>query len=287
MSDLNITLAQTFELGKKLLNESEIPDANLDAWYLMEHVFHVNKAQYYINADKKINETLYHKYLDLIKMRISKCPLQYIIGTQEFMGLDFIVNEHVLIPRQDTEILVEEVMKYATDKSVLDMCTGTSCIITSLAKLCNLKKALGVDVSEKALEIAHKNVAFHKVDVQLIHSDLFENITGKYDIIVSNPPYIPTKVIEGLMPEVKDHEPILALDGMEDGLYFYNKIIKQAETYLEEKGSIFFEIGHDQGSQVRDILEDCGFVDIEVIKDYAGLDRVVCAHGRHERLKIV
>lgn len=279
MSDLNITLAQTFELGKKLLNENEIPDANLDAWYLMEHVFHVNKAQYYINAEKKIKEPLYQKYIELIKMRATKYPLQYIIGTQEFMGLNFIVNEDVLIPRQDTEILVEEVMKYATGKSVLDMCTGSSCIITSLAILCKLKKAVGVDVSKKALEIAKKNVQNHNVDVELIHSDLFEQVTGKYDIIVSNPPYIPSKVIDGLMPEVKDHEPILALDGMEDGLYFYTKIIDQAKIYLEKKGLIFFEIGHDQGIQVKDLLEESGFVDIKVIQDYAGLDRVVCAHS--------
>lgn len=277
MSELGMTLAETFVIGKQLLNENCIENANLDAWYLFEYVFHINKTQYYMDSKKKINEVDYNKYIELIKIRGNNRPLQYITGIQEFMGFEFIVNEDVLIPRQDTEILVEEVLKVATKKAVLDMCTGSSCVITSLAKLCKLKKAVGVDISENALKVAQKNIENNHVNVELIQSNLFDKVTGRYDIIVSNPPYIPTKVIDELMPEVKEHEPILALDGMEDGLYFYKEIIGQAKKYLERQGSIFFEIGYDQGNQVKQMLDNANFSNIRVIKDLAGLDRVVCA----------
>ena len=171
-----------------------------------------------------------------------------------------------------------EALKVCEGKSVLDMCTGSGCIIISLAKLGSLKKAVGVDVSEKALKIALKNAEQHKVKVEFIESDLFNNIEGHYDIVVSNPPYIPTKDIEKLMVEVKDHEPIIALDGDEDGLLFYKRIGAKINDHLAPEGYIFLEIGFDQGLAVTKILEDVGIKDIKVIKDLSGLDRVV--YGR-------
>lgn len=269
------TLAEVLQSGKCILSGNNIEEAEIDAWYLMEYVFHISRVDYLLESNKEINEIDYEKYIACIEQRAKHIPLQHIIGVTEFMGLEFFVNENVLIPRQDTECLVEEVMKVASHKSVLDMCTGSGCIITSLSKLCNLKEAVGVDISEKALEVAKKNIEKHSVNVELIESNLFDKIERRFDIIVSNPPYIKSHIIENLMPEVREHEPILALDGMEDGLYFYKKIIKDAKDYLTEHGMIFFEIGHDQGREVKDLLEASNFSSIKIIKDLAGLDRVV------------
>lgn len=277
MNNGGITLAKTYQIGKQMLNDKKIPDADFDAFYLMEHIFHINKVEYYMNTERLVKESDFNRYISFIEERASNKPLQYIIGKQEFMGLTFYVNEHVLIPRQDTETLVEQVMKVAENKSVLDMCTGTGCIITSLEKLCNLRKAVGVDISTNALEVARKNVESNQANVELLESDLFENVTGKYDIIVSNPPYIKTKEIKELMPEVKNYEPVLALDGMEDGLYFYRKIIKNTSNYLEKNGKLFFEIGYDQGNEVALLLEEAFFSNVQIIKDLAGLDRVIYA----------
>ena len=193
------------------------------------------------------------------------------------MGLEFQVNENVLIPRQDTEILVEEVLKVCHGKTVLDLCTGTGCIIISLTKLGKVKEATASDISYKALEVARLNATNHKVSIE---SDLFEKIDGKYDIIVSNPPYITSKDMENLMPEVKDYEPRLALDGSEDGLLYYRRIVREARRHLKDNGMIFFEIGYNQGEEVQELLRKEGFVDISLYKDLAGLDRLVS--GRKE-----
>ncbi|BCN29693.1 peptide chain release factor N(5)-glutamine methyltransferase [Anaeromicropila herbilytica] len=272
------SLEDVYKDGENLLCKSEITDAKLDAWYLMEYVFHINRIEYYMNPKKDIDDSLYEKYMRYIKERAKHIPLQHIIGVAEFMGMEYIVSPDVLIPRQDTECLILEVLKYANNKSVLDMCTGSSCIITSLAKLCHLKCAVGVDISLRALEIAKKNIKKHNVNVELIQSNLFDRIEGRFDIIVSNPPYIKSEVINELMPEVKDHEPITALDGFEDGLYFYREIIKVAKNYLTEGGMIFFEIGHDQGDEVKRLLEESDYHSVQILKDLAGLDRVVFAN---------
>ena len=216
------------------------------------------------------------------------------------MGLAFIVNKNVLVPRQDTEVLVEEVMRYLHDgMRLLDMCTGSGCILLSLLHYSNDCTGVGVDISEEALRVAEENaekilgvcrehitendgigdgLAVGK-QIELIQSNLFEKLDSceKFDIIVSNPPYIKTDVNDSLMPEVKEHEPHLALDGQEDGLFFYREIIAQAGEYLDGEGMLFFEIGYDQGEEVSALMENAGYTDVEVIKDFAGLDRVV--HG--------
>lgn len=259
------------------LKQQNIEDAEIDAWYLLEHVFRIKRIDYFLCQDSLAPEKDSLHYENLILQRASHIPLQHIIGNQEFMGLDFEVSKDVLIPRQDTEILVEEVLKVCEHKEILDMCTGSGCIIISLAKLSSLKKAVGVDISEQALLIAAKNSRKHIVNIEFIKSNLFEKLEGIYDIIVSNPPYIPTGEIEGLMPEVKNHEPMLALDGDLDGLVFYRNISFQAMRFLRSKGYLFFEIGHDQGKAVENILYTQGYENIKVIKDLSGHDRVVSA----------
>lgn len=272
-----ITLCKLFMDGKKELEQAGIQEFDLDAWYLLEHCFQINKTQYILNRGKVVSEQKVDQYKKLISLRSNRIPLQQITRQQEFMGFVFEVNEHVLIPRQDTEILVEEVLKVSEHKSVLDLCTGSGCIIISLCKLSNLLSATGVDVSDQALEVAKRNGVRNDTDINWIKSDLLKQLpkTEKYDIIVSNPPYIETKLISELMPEVRLHEPILALDGKEDGLFFYREIIKDARYYLKDGGSIFFEIGYNQGKAVSDLLIDAGYNNIHIKKDLSKLDRVV------------
>ena len=213
-----------------------------------------------------------------MKLRASHVPLQHITGVQEFMGLGFCVNEHVLVPRQDTEVLVESVLEVLKPgMEVLDMCTGSGCILISLLKLCGLAdvKGVGVDISEEALKVAIRNAEKLGIDAMFLHSDLFKKVDGVYDIIVSNPPYIRTTVIEELKEEVKFHDPFIALDGKEDGLYFYRRIVEESPKFLKKCGKLYFEIGHDQGEAVSKVMRDAGFTDVTVKKDLAGLDRVV------------
>ena len=236
----------------------------------------MSRAQYFLHMDEEIDGEQERIYQSLVSKRAQRIPLQHLTGRQMFMGLDFIVNEHVLIPRQDTEVLVEEVLKdLKPDAQVLDMCTGSGCILISLLKLCDHVKGVGVDVSEEALGVAWKNAEQNKVEPLFLQSDLFENVTGRYDVIVSNPPYIRTAVIDKLQEEVKLHDPWIALDGKEDGLYFYRKIIEESSNYLKLHGRLYFEIGHDQGNEVKRLMEENGFDQVTVKKDLAGLDRVV------------
>lgn len=269
------TLEIALQEGRTLLKENQIADSDIDAWYLLSFLFEMNRAKYLMNSSMFITDDQYHQYMELIKKRGNHIPLQHITGEQEFMGLNFKVSPKVLIPRQDTEILVEEILKVSGGKTVLDMCTGSGCIIISLAKLGDIKSGFGVDISEAALQIAMENNSRLGVNVQFLHSNLFEKVQGKFDILVSNPPYIPTSDIETLMEEVKTHEPLIALDGREDGLYFYRRILQDGINYLNTNGFIFFEIGCDQGLDVSKLLEESGFRDIRIIKDLAGLDRVV------------
>lgn len=263
--------------AREFLKNNGIVDANVDAWYLLAHVFGINRADFLMYGQEECPKDKVLLFWDLIEKRANNIPLQYLIGTQEFMGLEFEVDENVLIPRQDTEILVEEVLQICDNKSVLDLCTGSGCIIISLAKLSNLKRAVGIDISIKALEIAKKNAKKLHVDVNFYKSDLFEKVEGNYDIIVSNPPYIKSKDLLSLMPEVRDHEPKLALDAGPDGLIFYQRIIDELPKFLNPGGHVFFEIGYDQGEDVKRLLDKAGFTDINIKKDLSGLDRVVKA----------
>lgn len=228
------------------------------------------------------------EYFGMISERAKRIPLQHILGYTDFMGMRFLVNSDVLIPRQDTEILAEEALRCIHDgMSILDLCTGSGCILISLLKYTNDCTGLGADISTKALEVAKKNrdvILNDKENVicEFVESDMFSAIPidRKFDIIVSNPPYICTKVIDSLEPEVKDHDPMIALDGGTDGLDFYRIIVDEAFARLIPGGKLLLEIGYDQGEEVSKLLEDKGYTDIKVIKDYAGLDRVVCAGRR-------
>ena len=215
----------------------------------------------------------------MVEKRKSGIPSQYIVGKCEFMGYDFFVDENVLIPRADTEVLVEKVLEFSAKnkfKNILDMCTGSGCIAISLV-LNGIEKAAGADISQGALNIAEKNAEYNDVKnkTEFIHSDLFENIEGVFDAIVSNPPYIPKEDIKSLMREVKDHEHLSALDGGDDGLDFYREITKQSRKYLKDGGMLFYEIGYNQSEDLHKIMEENGFEKVTTVKDYAGLDRVV------------
>ena len=348
--------ADVLNYGKKILKNAGIVEADLDAWYLFEQSFGISRAQYFLCARENIVGSTAQKiavqeqhgdllesgnalecaelwlkeklsaYENALKKRAARIPLQQIIGQQEFMGLSFFVNEHVLIPRQDTETLVELVLQEQKDKdiSILDMCTGSGCIAVSLKKLGGYAHVEGADISEEALKVAKRNSeeilenndvnndavssrteqiqncmnltnnqnkqnnsAKHKISeasklsqagVTFRHSDMFSNFpeTEQFDVIVSNPPYIPSSVIEELEPEVRDHEPRGALDGTADGLYFYRILAEECAKHLTPGGHVYFEIGYDQGMAVKELLDNHGFKDTRVIQDLAGKDRVVC-----------
>lgn len=268
-----------FNKGKSELEASGIADADTDAELLLMNVCHTERGGRFSHPECELSEDEERLYLDMISKRAARVPLQHLTGIQCFMGMEFEVNENVLVPRPDTEILVEEVMKDgAAGASILDLCTGSGCIILSLLKYVNESSGTGTDISEAALEIAGRNAEKNGIHARFMRSDLFEAVEGKYDVITSNPPYIRSRDIEGLMPEVRDHDPRLALDGGEDGLGFYRRIVKDAPAYLNPAGRIYLEIGYDQGEQVKEMFMDRGFKDAEIIKDYSGLPRVVKAH---------
>lgn len=273
-----MTRKEALQWAEGVLASAGIEEARTDARFLLMGLTNLTSAQLYFDGEKALPPLQYESYQDAIWRRAKHVPLQYITGEQEFMGLPFSVSPAVLIPRQDTECLVEAALPYCAGARVLDLCTGSGCILLSLAKLCGLRAAVGVDLSEEALKVAQKNARALGVEAELIQSDLFAKVTGKYDVIVSNPPYIRTGQIAALMPEVRDYEPRMALDGDEDGLHFYRKIATEAGKYLEKGGRIFFEIGCEQAREVKKILLENNFVEVFIRKDYAGLDRV--AGGR-------
>lgn len=276
-----MTYRECYEQGCRTLQAAGIEEAALDARLLLEAVCGTERNDLLVHGEQPVAPEAEEKYLNWIRQRAEHIPLQQLTGEQGFMGLTFSVNEHVLIPRQDTEILVEEVLKELHDgMRVLDMCTGSGCILLSLLHYSNDCEGLGVDLSAEALEVAGRNVlkvltpekAEH---AHFLQSDLFEKVEGKFEIIVSNPPYIASAEVEKLMPEVRDHEPRMALDGTEDGLYFYRRIIEEAGKHLVSSGMLFFEIGYDQGQAVSELMRTEGYCDVQVVQDYAGLDRVV------------
>ena len=282
-----MTLHEAYQLGQEQLKTAGIEEADLDAWYLLEHVTGIDRTGYFLNCRERLSKEQEEAYREALQKRAAHIPLQQITGVQEFMGLKFRVNEHVLIPRQDTEVLVEEVCKVQRPgMHVLDMCTGSGCILISLLKYSEAEgdmrtgsgqpvTGVGVDISKEALYVAEQNAKALGVAATWLHSNLFERVTGRYDIIVSNPPYIPTSVIRSLAEEVKLHEPLMALDGKEDGLWFYREIVRKGPEYLKRGGRLSFEIGYDQGEAVRSLMEEAGFTEVTVKKDLAGLDRVV------------
>ena len=276
-----MTYRECYEKGCLALQTAGIEEATLDARLLLEAVCGTNRNDLLVHGEQSVTPEAEEKYLGWIGQRAEHIPLQQLTGEQDFMGLTFAVNEHVLIPRQDTEILVEEVLKELHDgMRILDMCTGSGCILLSLLHYSNDCEGLGVDLSAEALEVAGRNVlkvltpekAEH---AHFLQSDLFEKVEGKFEIIVSNPPYIASAEVDRLMPEVRDHEPRMALDGTADGLEFYRRIIAEAGQYLVSSGMLFFEIGYDQGQAVSELMREHGYREVQVVQDYAGLDRVV------------
>ena len=298
-----MTYQEAYKKAVRNLNENQISDAESDAWILMEHVTGMNRTRYYVDGFDEMDPEDEKQYFELIGKRLQRIPVQHLTGIQEFMGMAFMVNEHVLIPRQDTEILVEEAensprirgeefgdeareefpeelirREIPGNIEVLDMCTGSGCIIISMKKRNPELVCTAVDVSEEALAVARENARRLGADVEFIKSDMFSEIQGQFDIIVSNPPYIPTDVIATLMPEVAEFEPREALDGRGDGLYFYSKILEQCKNYMKPDGYVLFEIGCKQGDSVSTMMRLAGFSEVHVIKDLARNDRVVMGH---------
>lgn len=306
-----MTVQELWREGKQILEKAGIGEAELDARYLLEWAVKQNYSFLLLHPSQEVEPEAEAVYRQGIQLRKNHKPLQYITGEQEFMGISFLVNEHVLIPRQDTEILVEAVLnhwkkfsgKEQQECRILDLCCGSGCIGLSIWNQLEQEWRKGnrqsgnpdsdrnhqwkvdlADISKEALAVTKKNAERLHAEVTLLESDLFQGIQDRYHILVSNPPYIPSGVVDTLMPEVREQEPRIALDGKEDGLFFYRNMIEQAEDYLEDEGYVFFEIGFNQAEDVRKILVDAGFEQIVVRQDLAGLDRVISARKRHKEI---
>lgn len=303
-----MTYAKVYAKGVLTLEQAGIVEAELDARLLLEHVCHTTRQDLLAHGEREVEEADRSCYEELLQKRASHVPLQYLTGVQEFMGLEFDVSEDVLVPRQDTEVLVEEVMRFLHDgMRILDVCTGSGCILLSLLHYSNDCEGIGLDISEKALAVAAQNAEklgllaeAGRAGARFGQGDLFEGLQNrkgcrtdgkslseaeagaatavpgtKFDIIVSNPPYIRSDVIPTLMEEVRKHEPVGALDGGEDGLIFYRRIIEEAPQHLNGGGMLFFEIGYDQAEAVSMLMKEAEFQDVRVLQDFAGHDRVV------------
>jgi len=267
---------ELFEFGCLRLKAADISDYKTDARLLLEYVCHTEYNYMFMNGDKEVSEEDEKLYNELLLTRSNHVPLQHITGTQGFMGLEFKVTKDVLVPRPDTETLVEEVLKDLHDgMRILDMCTGSGCILLSLLHYSNDCRGVGADISPKALLVAKENAANLNIEAEFVESDLFNNVNGRFDILVSNPPYIRTCEIEELMPEVRDHDPFIALNGHESGIYFYEKILDACPEYLNKGALVAFEIGNDQGKSVSELMKEKGYLGVEVIDDYGGNPRVV------------
>jgi len=278
------TIEKVLAEGKALLKDAHIRTWALDGEILLSHVLSFSRVQLFTHSKDEISEEQEKVYKDLIYRRLKGTPTQYLTNEQEFMSLPFYVNNHVLIPRQDTEILVETALELIDRKKefqVLDVCTGSGCIGISIAYYAPLSRVIGIDISEPALNVAEHNAKLNQVNdrVHFIKSNLFkgvpEDLKGTIDMIVSNPPYIPTDEIKGLMKEVSEYEPTIALDGGKDGLDFYRFIVKDGKEYLKSGGILLFEIGYNQGDEVAWLLKSHGFNSVGIKKDLAGLNRVV------------
>ena len=281
-----MTYSELFEKSVIQLKNASIEEASSDVTLLFDYILGVDRAFMFMNGNDTVPADACDKLLNAVSIREKRVPLQHITGFQNFMGLEFKVSKDVLVPRFDTECLVEEAMLVTNDNDkVLDICTGSGCIIISLMNYKNGIEGYGADISKEALNLANENaVRLCKPDnkPQFILSDLFEGVNHTdFDVIVSNPPYIKTSDIETLMSEVKDYDPYIALDGGEDGLLFYREIALKAPDYLKKGGYLLVEIGFDEGDAVKELLIQNGFDCVKIIKDLAGCDRVVS--GRKQR----
>ena len=271
-----------YEEGTRILmgDPDAFREASLDARLLLEYVCESGINTLLMEPDRPVSAEEAGKYKELIMRRKNREPLAYIVGNTDFMGLTFEVNRDVLIPEQDTENLVEEIMKdVCSGDRILDLCTGSGCILLSLLHYSRDTSGIGTDLSPKALRTAERNAQKLGLSgrAEWRQGDLFDALGPQlpFDVIVSNPPYIRSDVIRELAPEVKDHEPLMALDGGEDGLSFYKKIVPGAVSRLVTGGILYLEIGYDQGKAVADLMKEAGYYDVRVIKDYGGNDRIV------------
>ena len=296
-------LKDILEEGKKTLSKSKIEDAEHDATEILLYLLDMDMARFLFECEDELEDKFSKAYImnlisefnNQISARAAHFPLQYLLGETYFCGLKFNVNRNVLIPRQDTETLVEKVLSDNQDRNkyILDMCTGSGCIAISLAVLGNYKMVVGADISKEALDVAVDNADELLPDIDFsdemnqkiyfLQSDLFKDMDKikekigieKFDIITVNPPYIRSSDIKTLNEEIKDYEPRIALDGDRDGLRYYRDIAKDAKKYLNNTGKIYLEIGYDQANDVKDIFEKIGYIHIETIKDLGGNDRVI------------
>ncbi len=277
-------IKEVLENGMKSLKENNIEEYKLKTRMLLASILNRKKEYLIIHSEEEVPFELEKIFFDKIERLKNNEPIQYVLNFQEFMGFEFYVDKNVLIPQPDTETLVEEVIKIAkeiTDKKqikILDLCTGSGAIGISIAKLLENVIVYESDISESAINIARKNSVRNNVNIKFIQSDLFENFSKEYkfDIIVSNPPYIKTEVIKTLSEEVK-REPILALDGGKDGLYFYKRIMKDAKEFLNLDGYLAFEIGYDQKEDIKKLFIENGYKNIYSKKDLSENDRIVIA----------
>ena len=261
------------------LEQAGISDAKTDAFLLLETAAGITRSEYLMNPDKLLTGEELKMFEGFLKRRLTHEPCQYIIGETEFYGLPFIVNEHVLIPRQDTEVLLEEASRVIKNgSSVLDLCTGSGALAVTLKHLHPDSSVTAIDISDEALSVAKKNAKRNKCEIKFLLSDLYAKLNKdeKFDVIVSNPPYVSEAEYETLMPEVKDHEPSLALLAGAEGLDIYKRLIAEAPKYLKSGGALLVEIGCSQAEAVSKLFEENGFGGIRTVKDLAGLDRVVC-----------
>lgn len=278
-----MVISELIAKGRALIEGKEYSNPRLESILVLSHLLSVDKSYIYVHGNKDLEESIEDEFINIMEKRAQGHPLQYLLNEEEFMGLSFYVEKGVLIPRPDTEVLVEFIIDYIKNQkiNVLDIGAGSGAISLSIAEYCPNTRVYGIDIEDIPIKIADINKKKLKIEnAYFYQGDLFgaleENkIEEKFHIIVSNPPYIRTSDIEGLQIEVKKYEPLIALDGGKDGLDFYRRISKEALNYLLPEAMLIYEIGFDQGSQVMDILNKEGFKDISILKDYQGHDRVV------------
>ena len=269
------TLREAERRGAEILAAAGREEAAQTARLLLCHLLNFNFTDYVLAREDLLSPLDAARYEELLTRRASGVPLQYLTREQNFCGLSLYVDERVLIPRQDTECLVEEVLRDGAGGDLLDLCTGSGCIPLALLKHGNFSCALGADISVEALAVAEINRARTGLALSLRQSDLFSEIPERFDVITANPPYIESAEIESLSVEVRDHEPRLALDGAADGLAFYRRLAAESGAHLKPGGRLYLEIGMAQGAAVASLLEAAAFSDIQIIRDLAGRDRIV------------
>lgn len=268
--------------GENALKKAEKLSARNDALLLLSFLMNMDRGKMFLAFENESPESLIARYREVIKQRVSGVPLQHITGVAEFMGLSFKVTPEVLIPRSETELLVEEALKLISPQmKVLELCTGSGCIALSILKLYNSVSVTAADISEGAIYVAKENAKKLGIPtgkepgkIDFAQGDLFEPVEGTYDLVIVNPPYIKSGDINELMKEVREHDPVVALDGGPDGLYFYRRLLYEAKDYMNDEGYLLLEIGQDQAKDVLALAEE-SYKNIKVMKDYSNMDRIV------------